>query len=454
MLAVLLAVVFLFACCPVFSFAQSTDGAFTYRIENETAVLTGYDKSVSGTLIIPSSFGGKPLTKINGYALAYDEDITRIEIPEGVTYIGEGAFNGYTALTEVVIPDSLCGLGRIPFMGSPWYEEKSTEDFVYVGNVLAAVNPEKIPAKVVLRDGTTGIAEYAFMGVQTLTEITLPASCVYIGDSAFMACSSLQNITLPDTMTYIDQNAFYACSALERIDLPAGLTVLSNQMFISCTSLKSVVIPDGIHTIGAGCFAGCTALTDITFPVSLALVNAAAFADCTALVNLYYDGTDEQYSAIVINPKNNDILISLKYQDPVVQETTLYKPLDGNMLAIPAGTTIRDYYDAINEDYYYVDDGSGKPATLEDKIKTKMAIRMNEKEYVAVVLGDMDADGAITSSDARVVLRYGVGLEATSDILSAAADVDADGTVSASDARNVLRAAVGLDDAKEWFERI
>lgn len=452
--AAMLVAVLLFACCPVASFAQTdTDGAFTYRVENGTAVLTGYDKSLSGTMIIPSSLGGNKLTKINGYALAYDDDVTRVEIPEGVTYIGEGAFNGYTALTEVEIPDSLYGLGRMPFAGSPWYEEKSKEDLVYVGNVLAAVNPEKVPAKLTLRDGTTGIAEYAFAGNQNLTEITLPDSCVYIGDSAFIGCAALQKVNLPEKMTCIDQNAFYSCSALTEISLPQGLLVLSNQM-LGGTALQSVVIPEGVHTIGAGAFAGCASLKEITFPVSLALVNAAAFADCKALTTLYYGGTDEQYSAIMITPENNDILLALKYQDPVVQEKTLYKPLDGNMLAVPAGTTIRDYYNAINEDYYYVDDDSGKPITLEDKIRTQMAIRMQKKEYVAVVLGDSDGDGSVSSSDARITLRYSVGLEEKNEVVAAASDVDLDGTITASDARSVLRASVGLDDANAWFDKI
>lgn len=60
-------------------------------------------------------------------------------------------------------------------------------------------------------------------------------------------------------------------------------------------------------------------------------------------------------------------------------------------------------------------------------------------------LGDIDFDGRISSSDARLALRMAVGLQ---DYLSVEAkknaDVDEDGNVTAADARHILRYSVGL----------
>ena len=61
--------------------------------------------------------------------------------------------------------------------------------------------------------------------------------------------------------------------------------------------------------------------------------------------------------------------------------------------------------------------------------------------------GDVDADGVVTASDARLALRCAVGLEnylPASDAFIAC-DVDRDAYVTASDARLILRAAVGLE---------
>ncbi len=64
--------------------------------------------------------------------------------------------------------------------------------------------------------------------------------------------------------------------------------------------------------------------------------------------------------------------------------------------------------------------------------------------------GDIDSDGKITASDARLTLRASVGLENLSEASIKAADIDKNGTVSASDARLILRASVGLEDHTKW----
>ena len=66
-----------------------------------------------------------------------------------------------------------------------------------------------------------------------------------------------------------------------------------------------------------------------------------------------------------------------------------------------------------------------------------------------VFRGDVDADGKITSADARLALRGSVGLEElTADFVSGA-DVDANGKVESSDARSILRASVNLETLRQ-----
>ena len=63
----------------------------------------------------------------------------------------------------------------------------------------------------------------------------------------------------------------------------------------------------------------------------------------------------------------------------------------------------------------------------------------------AFKLGDLDFDGLITASDARLALRAAVGLEDFDALLVSVGDVDFDGKVTAADARKILRAAVQLE---------
>lgn len=56
-----------------------------------------------------------------------------------------------------------------------------------------------------------------------------------------------------------------------------------------------------------------------------------------------------------------------------------------------------------------------------------------------VIKGDVDGDGKVTASDARLILRASVGLE-TLDLERA--DVDGDGKITSADAREALRTAI------------
>lgn len=64
--------------------------------------------------------------------------------------------------------------------------------------------------------------------------------------------------------------------------------------------------------------------------------------------------------------------------------------------------------------------------------------------------GDIDNDGKISASDARLTLRASVGLEKFNIELTKKADVDKDNKISAADARLILRASVGLENTKSW----
>lgn len=62
-----------------------------------------------------------------------------------------------------------------------------------------------------------------------------------------------------------------------------------------------------------------------------------------------------------------------------------------------------------------------------------------------IMRGDVDADGRITSADARLALRYSSGLETYTSRQGVLADYDMDGYITAADARTILRIAAHLE---------
>ena len=63
--------------------------------------------------------------------------------------------------------------------------------------------------------------------------------------------------------------------------------------------------------------------------------------------------------------------------------------------------------------------------------------------------GDADANGTVSAADARLALRYSVGLEEALPAFDAA-DANGDGEILADDARIILRIAVGAEDPERF----
>ncbi len=66
-------------------------------------------------------------------------------------------------------------------------------------------------------------------------------------------------------------------------------------------------------------------------------------------------------------------------------------------------------------------------------------------DFIIIVSGDVNRDGVVTATDARMVLRYSAGLESFDDFQLSASYANEDDEITAADARTVLRVSAGLD---------
>jgi len=195
------------------------DGQWTYIVENGGATITA--STATGAVTIPSVLGGYAVKKVGNYAFQGFTGLTSVTIPNSVTSIGVCAFSRCTALASVTIPNSV-----------------------------------------------TSIDREAFGGCTSLTSITIPDSVTIIGSQAFENCASLTSITIPSSVTSIAGNTFYYCLSLASVTIPNSVTSIGNTAFMGCTSLTSITIPTSVTSIGISAFLGCTGLTSITMPVS------------------------------------------------------------------------------------------------------------------------------------------------------------------------------------------
>ncbi len=100
-------------------------------------------------------------------------------------------------------------------------------------------------------------------------------------------------------------------------------------------------------------------------------------------------------------------------------------------------------------------DAQGNAKAADAKIGTgDKLVLADGTELIVSVLGDLNGDGEVATSDARLALRKAVNLETFDNAHSVAADVDNNKEVGVADARMILRASVNLDKAENWFADI
>ena len=123
--------------------------------------------------------------------------IESVVIPDGVTSIGEEAFQDCANLRSIVIPDSVTYVGANVFTGSAYYldPENWVDGVLYINNHLIAANAEVVEGELTVRDGTITVGIDAFKNCARLTNVTVAQSVVRIGAGAFDGCAALTGVT-------------------------------------------------------------------------------------------------------------------------------------------------------------------------------------------------------------------------------------------------------------------
>ena len=181
----------------------------------------------------------------------YRREIARVQLPDGLTRIGNLAFYECSALEFVSLPDSVTEVG--------WH---------------------------------------AFDGCTSMTMLDLGSSLKTIGDGAFRECSALVSVRLPESLTSIGERGFYRCGSLTEITVPASVKKMGNSAFSYCYDLVRADIRAQIKELPAWTFYGCSRLNDVVLPSTLTSVGELAFYDCTELSNVEYKGSEENKEKI------------------------------------------------------------------------------------------------------------------------------------------------------------
>lgn len=295
---------------------------------------------------------------INDYTFYFCRNLKTIKIGSGVTNIVSNAFTSCSAIESITVSAN----NNVYASQDGILYNKAKTEFVLIPNALkgeitisegittignSAFNARSGITSVILPEGLTAIGTSAFNNCYNLVSITLPASLTTIGNYAFNGCRSLTSIIIPVKVTTIGENAFNGCEELtavyisnltawcniefstqtsnplyyahdlyldkelvEHLVIPNGITNLGKYAFIG-GSFASITISADVTTIGSSAFNGCTNITSITLPTNVTYLTGSTFSGCVNLAeiiisdNVTYIGANFLSGTAYYNDENN-----------------------------------------------------------------------------------------------------------------------------------------------------
>ena len=350
-------------------------------------------------------------------------------IAEGVTSIGESAFENCRSLTSVTIPNSVTSIG--------W------SAFFYCKSLTSVTIP----------DSVTSVGAYAFLGCTSLTSVTIPNSVTSIGGCAFAWCTSLTGIWVTEGNSHYSSDAsgvLFSKDKTTLVQYPGAFAAYA--------------IPDSVTSIGQHAFNGCRSLTSVTIPDGVTSIGDGAFASCTSLTDVYYAGSEAQWKAISISSTGNNGLLTANIHYNYVSHTHSYKAVVTAPTCTEKGYTthtcacgdsyVDTYTDALGHAW---DNGkvTKEPTETETGVKTFTCTRCGETKTEVIPATGVVASGTCGAEGDGSNLTWTLDSEGVLTISGSGGMHDYDGPSSPPwyRSRSMVKSAViadGVTSIGEW----
>ena len=270
-----------------------------------TSIGSGVFSYCSSLYSINVASGNTNYSSIDGVLYNYVQDTLiqcpgkriSVSIPNSITSIREGGFEGCSSLTSITIPNSVTSIGGNAFSGCRSlitlnFNAINCQDFEsysgytpFSGASLTIVN---------IGDSVQRIPAGFVRNCSGLNSVTIPNGVVSIGDKAFYGCIGLSSVDIGNSVTSIGDKAFMYCRYLTSVSIPNSVTSIGEGAFVDCRGLASVTIPNSVTLIGANAFNGCSGLTSVTIGNSVTSIGGGAFRGCSSLTTLNFNAINCQ----------------------------------------------------------------------------------------------------------------------------------------------------------------
>lgn len=283
---------------------------------------------------------------------------TTFTFEEGVSRIGERAFERTKKAKAINLPDSVTEISQFTFANADIseltfgkglttlptyavYQCTKIEKLVIPGNIKKldyfAISDNSKLNTLVLEEGVEELDRYSIGFNAFLKNLQLPSTLKVIGEFAVASSSSLVNVTLPEGLVEIKDGAFASCAALKTINIPSTVTTIGKGITQQCIVFENFIVSsdnkyftvndtvlyskdmkrllmvpqhygepgyhaftvlDTVESIDDYAFDYSLRINKVVIPTSVTTIGGSVFSNATSLETIEYLGTSTEWESI------------------------------------------------------------------------------------------------------------------------------------------------------------
>ncbi len=222
---------------------NAADFAYIFDNLNSLEELNIYNVDIvayDGTALPYTGMQHSPAAAIPDYALTGLKSLNDITLPASLKSIGKGALSG-TGITELNIPNGVTSIGDYAAMRC--------------GQLRSVIIPQSVK----------NIGTRAFAYCPELETVNISAQLNVIPEGMFEACGGLHTLSLSNLVscTEIGPWAVAECKGLNSLILPSGSKAISNGAVYGASGIQTLALPSGVNYIGDNAMSAMTSLLEL-----------------------------------------------------------------------------------------------------------------------------------------------------------------------------------------------